>query len=47
MYMYNDESIDLNYAFVGIKSRQNVFLFDTNEIQPHVYLKKQLKQTYS
>jgi hypothetical protein len=31
-----DELVDPKYTYIGIKSRQNVCLFDTNEIQPHI-----------
>ncbi len=31
-----DELVDPKYTCVGIRSRQNVCLFDTNEIQPHI-----------
>jgi hypothetical protein len=31
-----DELVDPKYTYIGIKSRQNVCLFDTNEIQPRI-----------
>jgi hypothetical protein len=31
-----DELVDPTYTCIGIKSRQNVCLFDTNEIQPRI-----------
>jgi hypothetical protein len=31
-----DDLVDPKYTCIGIKSRQNVCLFDTNEIQPHI-----------
>jgi hypothetical protein len=31
-----DDLVDPKYTFIGIRSRQNICLFDTNEIQPHI-----------
>jgi hypothetical protein len=31
-----DDLVDPSYTCIGIKSRQNICLFDTNEIQPRI-----------
>jgi hypothetical protein len=35
-WISTDELVDPKYIWVGIKSRQSVCLFDTNEIQPQL-----------